>query len=207
MMVTEPNCRLLTLSDVEQAAHVISQAFVNDPLCVYMLPIQRTRPKTLYKFFRLYGEVSIKNKRGYGIGDPLVGVAFWKFPDQDDLSISLNSLRKLLPLLFSFYAIGYLRARAIIKEQETMHQQYASQPHFYLDNIGVLPAAQGQGLASRLIRHFLDKADQQQVNVYTDTVTRSNVALYEHLGFQCVEERPVPNTGITVWGLLRPSKS
>jgi len=54
-----------------------------------------------------------------------------------------------------------------------------------------------------LIRPFLDLADSQKVIAYTDTVTRSNVALYQHLGFQCVEERAVPGTGITVWALCR----
>jgi ribosomal protein S18 acetylase RimI-like enzyme len=157
----------------------------------------------LLKFFRLYGEVSIKNQRGFGIGNPLVGVAFWKFANQDDLSISIKSLGKFLPLLFTFYLIGYLRARAIINQQETLHRKYASEPHFYLDNIGVLPSYQGQGMASRLIRPFLEIADEQKVSAYTDTVTQSNVALYEHLGFQCVEERLVARTAITVWALHR----
>lgn len=47
-------------------------------------------------------------------------------------------------------------------------------------------------------------ADSQKTIAYTDTVTRSNVALYEHFGFQCVEESTLPGTGITVWALRRP---
>ncbi len=39
---------------------------------------------------------------------------------------------------------------------------------------------------------------------HTDTVTRSNVALYEHFGFQCVEQSTIVGTGITVWALRRP---
>ena len=83
--------RLLTLSDVEPAARVIAQAYVDDPLCAFMLPIRRTRTKTLYKFFRVMGEVSIRHQRGYGVGDPLQGVAYWKFPDQESMSISVKS--------------------------------------------------------------------------------------------------------------------
>ncbi len=47
-------------------------------------------------------------------------------------------------------------------------------------------------------------ADAQKTIAYTDTVTRSNVALYEHFGFQCVEESAIPGTGLTVWALRRP---
>jgi hypothetical protein len=49
-----------------------------------------------------------------------------------------------------------------------------------------------------LIHPILEKADQMRVEVYTDTVTRSNVTFYEHFGFKCMEERSVAGTGITI---------
>jgi ribosomal protein S18 acetylase RimI-like enzyme len=195
------NCRLLTLSDVEEAAHVMAQAYMDDPLCSFMLPIRRTRMKTLVKFFRAFGEVSIQNQRGYGVGDPLEGVAYWKFPEQTGMSIRVKSLKSFIPLLFTFYPIGYFRAKAILNQIDALHKKHADAPHFYLDNIGVLPAARGHGISSRLIRPFLEMAATRKVIVYTDTVTRANVALYEHFGFQCVEENVIAGTGITVWAL------
>jgi GNAT superfamily N-acetyltransferase len=102
------------------------------------------------------------------------------------------------------YPIGYFRARAILKQIDALHDKYANEPHFYLDNIGVLQSARGKGLSSKLIHPFLEMADAQKVIAYTDTVTRSNVALYEHFGFQCMEETAVAGTGITVWSLRRP---
>jgi ribosomal protein S18 acetylase RimI-like enzyme len=201
----QTNSRLLTFSDIEQAAQVISQAFINDPLISFVLPFRRTRVKTLYKFFRAYGEVNIKNNRGYGFGEPLQGVAYWKSPNQDNLSISVKSLTQFLPLLFTFYPIGYFRAKAIFQKIDELHKSYADEPHYYLDNIGVIPNAQGKGVSSKLIRPILEMADSQKVITYTDTVTQSNVALYEHFGFQCMEESSIANTGITVWALRRPT--
>jgi ribosomal protein S18 acetylase RimI-like enzyme len=198
--------RKLTLADVERAAQVISQAFVDDPLCAFMLPFRRTREKTLYAFFRPYGEISIRSGCGYGVGEPLQGVAYWNFPDQKSLSVSLKSLGKFLPLLFSMYPIGLYRAREVRNEIDILHKKYAGTPHFYLDNLGVLPAARGQGLASRLIRPFVELADAQGVIAYTDTVTPENVPLYEHFGFRCVQESYIASAGITVFALLRPAK-
>lgn len=198
--------RQLTLSDVESAAQIISRAFINDPLISFMLPIKRTRIKTLTKFFRAYGEINIKNNRGYGYGEPLQGIAFWKFPNQDNMSISVKSLALFLPLLLTFYPIGYFRAKAIFQQIDYLHKKYADEPHYYLDNIGIIPDSQGKGIASKLIHPILAMADTQKVLTYTDTVTHSNVALYEHFGFQCVEHKPIANTGITVWALRRPSK-
>ena len=195
--------RLLTLADVEQAAGVMSQAYQDDPLVNFMLPKQRSRIKTLYKFFHIIGEFSIKNQRVYGTGNPLQGVAYWQFPGQADLSISLKSLAKLVPLLFTSYTTGYLRARAVTSQIDVLHKKYAPEAHFYLDNLGVLPSARGKGLSSRLLRPVLAMADAQKTIAYTDTVTEANVAFYEHFGFECLEACPVQGTGLIVWGLLR----
>jgi ribosomal protein S18 acetylase RimI-like enzyme len=196
--------RSLTLSDVEPAAQVLSQAFANDPLCVYILPSQKTRVKILYKFFLVYGELNIGNNRGYGIGDPLQGVAYWKSPSQENLSISVKSLGKVIPLFFTLYFAGYMRGKPITTQIDALHKKHVDEPHYYLDNLGVMPNAQGQKLSSKLLGPILQMADEQKVITYTDTVTRSNVAIYEHFGFQCVEECAVTNTGVTIWALRRP---
>ncbi len=117
-------------------------------------------------------------------------------PDKSDLSIIIKSLGLFIPLLFSFYPIGYFRTKAIIKQTDLLHLKYASQPHYYLDNIGVLPGEKGKGTSSRLIRPFIEKADAERVCVFTDKVTKGNVSLLEHFGLQYVEEYPVDRTGI-----------
>jgi ribosomal protein S18 acetylase RimI-like enzyme len=203
-MTPTTDCRLLTLADADQAARIIAQAFVEDPLCIFMLPFKRTRIKTLYKFFRPYSEISIQNNLAYGSGDPLQGVAFWHSPNQKDLSINLKTLGRFLPLLFTMYPIGYFRARAIISQTDALHKKYASEPHYYLDNIGVLASARGRGIASNLIRPFLVQAAAQQTIAYTDTVTPTNVPLYQHFGFHLMEQTPIPHTPITVYALRRP---
>jgi ribosomal protein S18 acetylase RimI-like enzyme len=200
-----PDCRLLTLADADTAARIISHAFVDDPLCAFMLPFRRTRIKTLHKFFRPYSEISIQNNFAYGSGDPLQGVAFWHSPNQKDLSINLKTLGRFLPLLFTMYPIGYLRARAILAQTDALHKKYAGKPHYYLDNIGVLASARGRGIASNLIRPFLAQADAQNTIAYTDTVTPANVPLYQHFGFHLIEQATIPHTPITIYALHRPT--
>ena len=135
-----PDTELLTPADIEPAAQVIAQAFTDDPLCTFMLPSSKSRLSALLKFFRLYGELNIKNQRGFGAGEPLQGVAYWKTPSQAELSVSVRSLAGFLPLLFSAYPRGYLRAKMILQQIDALHEQYACEPHYYLDNIGVSSA-------------------------------------------------------------------
>jgi ribosomal protein S18 acetylase RimI-like enzyme len=199
----ETPARLLSLSDVEAAAQVIAQAFMDDPLIAFVLPRRRSRLKALLAFFRAYGEVSIQNGRGYGVGEPLQGVAYWKAPSQGDISLPLRSLKIFIPLVFTSYLGGYLKAKPVFRQIDALHAKHAPEAHYYLDNIGVLAEARGQGAASRLIRPFLEKADAEGAPAYTDTATRSNVPLYVHFGFECVEESPVEGTGLTIWALKR----
>jgi GNAT superfamily N-acetyltransferase len=87
-----------------------------------------------------------------------------------------------------------------------MQQQYALEPHYYLNTIGVVREAQGKGRASQLIKPVLAEADEQAISVYTETMTPSNVPLYEHYGFVCREEYDVPNTDLKIWALYRPAQ-
>jgi hypothetical protein len=198
------DCRELRLADVRRATQVIAQAFVNDPLFAYILPLRRTRIRTLQKSFRAYGTINIQNRRGFGVGEPLVGIAFWLEPEIPDVSIYVKSTVLFIPLRLTLYPIGYFWVKGIIKQTDLLHQKYARKPHYYLDNIAVLPGEQGKSISSRLIRPFLDKADENKLSVYTDTVTWKNVSLYEHFGCKCMEECAVKNTGITMGSLIRP---
>jgi ribosomal protein S18 acetylase RimI-like enzyme len=195
--------RPLTLTDAENAARVISLAFMDDPLIKFMLPFKRTRFQTLYKYFRPMTAISIGNGKVYGVGEPLQGVAYWKAPEQKSMAVSVKNLIHFLPLLLTLFPIGFLRAKKLVEKTEAMHTRYADEPHYYLENLGVVESARGQGFASRLIHPILARADQQKVIAYTDTVNPANVPLYEHFGFQCVEAAPIREIGITVFALRR----
>jgi len=202
--MADQNYRLLTLSDLDAMSQVLAQSFAEDPLVSFILPNAKTRVQTIAKFFRAMGRLNIRNQQAFGISDPLEGVAVWVSPNKPDTSASPKDLLTFIPLLFSAYPFGARKARAVFRQIEAHHKKYASEPHFYLDNLGVLASARGKGLSSKLIRPFLEMADSQKVSAYTDTVTKSNVPLYEHFGFQCVEASLIAGTGITVYALLRP---
>jgi ribosomal protein S18 acetylase RimI-like enzyme len=195
--------RLLTLADTKVAAQVLAQAFADDPLSIFMLPDERTRLETLYKFFCALGYVNVKDQCAYCAGDPLGAVAFWKPPEQGRTVIGIRSLVKFVPLLFTEYLPGYFRMKIIKRQMVAMNKLYVHEPHFYLDYIGVMPSRQGRGLASRLMYPFLEMADKQKAPVYIDTNNSANIPVYEHYGFKCVGEQLVPGTGVTIWALCR----
>jgi ribosomal protein S18 acetylase RimI-like enzyme len=57
---------------------------------------------------------------------------------------------------------------------------------YFIDNIAIDPAWQGQGLGRQLIDHAVHKAKQLQfpaITLYTNVAMTENLAMYAHLGF------------------------
>lgn len=61
-----------------------------------------------------------------------------------------------------------------------------SQPHFYINMLGVHPRSQGIGIGSKLLEHIHNLSDQhsKSCGVALDTQTEANVAYYQNLGYQ-----------------------
>lgn len=205
-MAVDAECRALGADEVDAAARVMARAFLEDPLCAFMLPRRAGRERTLEKFFRVTGLPASRAGRLYGTGTPLEGVAFWQFPGGPSASIPVSALPRLLPLLFTAYPAGLLRARPILAAQEELRARHAPGPHFYLDNLGVDPEARGRGASSKLLHPVLARADARGLPVCTDTVTAANLPIYARFGFACVESRAIAATGVTLHALLRPAQ-
>jgi GNAT superfamily N-acetyltransferase len=202
----EAMMRQLAMADAEPAAEVLARAFYNDPLWLYLLPEPTQRAAMVRHTFRAVLPVFVGSGRTYGVGAPLAGVAAWELPGRNVTQLSGLLNPALFTLLFAPLLRVFRRALPIFARFEEMHRQYAPQPHYYLNTIGVVPETQGKGLASQLIKPFLAQADARAASAYTETMTPENVPLYEHYGFVCREAYRVPGTDLFIWALYRPAK-
>lgn len=198
--------RLLTLTDLKRAVYVQARAFQNDPLWQYLVPDIHGRQYVLENSFSVFLKVSINNFKAYVVSKPIDGVAIWSSPNQKGMNLSGLFGTDLLKLVSSRMVFSFFKALNIFSRSEKMHKKYAPKPHYYLEAIAVLPKSQGKGLASKLIRPFLKKADKELVGVYTETMKAVNVGLYEYFGFQCMEKYQLPNTDLNLWALYRSPK-
>ena len=85
------------------------------------------------------------------------------------------------------------------------HKQHASFPHMYLYNLAIDPQHQGNGYASRLLTPMLAKLDENNLPCYLETHER-NIPLYEHFGFELVEQISLPEFDEEVWLMMRYNK-
>lgn len=195
---------LLRSSDLDAAVRIQSSAFQDDPLWVYLLPDPQRRAVALRRCFNPVFATSIRAGQVYGAGTPLAGLAVWSTPrSTTPLSAALPSIPGFLKIALSPFVLRFRLAFPIFGKFDEFKQKHVHGPHYYLNTISVAPEAQGQGLASKLIRPFLDEADTQGLPVYTETMTPSNVGLYTHYGFKVMEEYRFPGTDLYLWSFLR----
>jgi GNAT superfamily N-acetyltransferase len=65
---------------------------------------------------------------------------------------------------------------------------HPSDPHWYLEVLGVRPECQRQGLGSLLVKPVLERADADGLPCFLETSERANVPYYERFGFAVVDD-------------------
>ena len=69
--------------------------------------------------------------------------------------------------------------------------------------MGVDPSHQGKGYASKLLISIVAQSEEQNIPCYFETHDEQNVPIYQHLGFEVVEEGIIPKANIPIWAMLR----
>ena len=69
-----------------------------------------------------------------------------------------------------------------------MESRHLREPHWYFPYIGVVPAAQGQGLGRTLMGPTLERCDREGLPAYLEASSPRNAALYRRLGFKDIAE-------------------
>ncbi len=190
--------------DASRIAAMIAAAMNDYPLIGYFFPVAAERRLRLAQgLFGLLVDLGIRQGTLLSTSPRNEGIACWQPPEA---SIRIGNLRVLgggLKLLaqagpaamrrmIGAYAFG-LRAR----------RRHAPGPHWYLIQIAVDPAHQGQGHAGALLRPVLAHLQRVGLPCYLETHQRRNVPLYEHFGFRVVEELLLPGSAVRQWCMLK----
>ncbi len=193
----------LDKSQAKPVVEVLARAFQDDPLFVYLFPDASRRIMKSSHFFRrmvryglLYGEV-------YATSSEMEGVTIW-LPSENAGMSPWRMLRAGMLLMMAKLSLSEMRRFMRFAEYATaMHRRLAPFRHQYLAFIGVEPELQGRGYASTLLKPILARIDEERLPCYLETQNQKTVPLYEHYGFEVVEEGTIPGTVTGHWAMLR----
>lgn len=182
--------------EIDEAADVLSRAFINTPFTGKIMggPSERHRKQLKMGF-----KAMLAKKPGTKVaamdGERMVGVMrMVKWPDCQ------NSVPRGLEL---FPAILFARStmKRFLGARNVWGEHDPKKPHWHVDPIGVLPELQGQGIGKKLMAHYCEHVDSQNMAAYHETDQQQNVRFYEKFGFKVIETEPI--LGITNWFLWR----
>jgi len=154
-----------------------------------------------------FGHVYAATREGGNSGgDDLAGVAVWLAPGTYPLSTT-RQLRAL-PRMTGVLAAAPRSARRLLRYTGAIARLHPAQPYWYLEVVGVDPAARGLGVGTRLLEPVLGLADKAGHPCYLETMTERNVAWYRSLGFEVRDAGVsfVPG-GPLNWTMMRPPRS
>lgn len=194
-------------ADVIRAAALLAHAFHADPLMCYAIPDPRQRRHLLPWLISLTLRDGCRHGAVYATAG-FEGAAVWLPPGRARRTPwrMLRAGMVAAPLRVHWSILR--RLAAVEARSQALHARYAPEPHWYLAQIGVEPALQRQGIASRLLRPMLAHMDAQALPCYLETENASNVAIYERYGFRVVaqEAGQTTSSGPHIWAMLRAAR-
>ncbi|CAL9534714.1 hypothetical protein SUDANB121_04131 [Nocardiopsis dassonvillei] len=198
--------RTATPDDVPGVARVLSRALYDDPLFQWLFPepeLRMARARRLLALTAGFGYVPFGDTRVVEVAEddsaPVIrGAALWApyTTNPEGRLVSLRMWPHWGQLLGRARTAGFVRVFAEWK------MAAPQEPHLYLAALGVDPAMTGTGLGGGLLTSGLDRADSQDLPVFTQTLNEKSLGFYERFGFRVVGEAANPEAG-TSWFLRR----
>ena len=196
------NLYRLKKSDLERSTQVLVRAFREDPLTHYFIPPCDYWEELVSKYFAFRLRFGIMYGEVYGISPAIEGLAAWFAPGKSDMTTFRMMRSGGMSLSRDMGNEIISRMNMIGEYTSKTRKQHVQEPHWHLFPIAVDPEFQGKGHASTLMKPMLDRITEQGKPCYLETQKETNVALYEHFGFEVIHTDMIPGIDMKHWGML-----
>jgi len=193
----------ITRQSYRQAAFVLGKAFVDEPVSALIYrrfsPQQRVRALTV----DFSAELLVNLRIGCPIqveDDGSVAAAAIIYPPR---TYPLPWYVGWIFLIKSVLRNGRYDIRSWIRWLNEVDKIHPTEPHYYLECIGVEPSYHRKGLGSLIMDHLITRADADRCGCYLENADHRNIPFYERFGFQIIDQKEI--VGIPTWFMWRKS--
>jgi ribosomal protein S18 acetylase RimI-like enzyme len=170
------------------AVEIFTKAFVNDPLHIFAFPDDKEREritKLVYELviLSIVPEMELKIKGAFADGIP-AGAIIYTIPESNTewnnkLDFAVSEMRR---------KAGNEKIRLIGEYAMTSGKYRPKFPHFYLNELAVMPEMQGKSIGTKLMQSVEPECIEHPMALGTglDTTNKRNVNLYKRLGYETV---------------------
>jgi len=171
------------------AAAVLGRAFTTDPVFGWLLGDRSDRERRLSLVFGAFAAGAGRKPNGQVLVTPeQTAAAIWLPPGGWKAPVS--EVLRHGPQLIRAFGTGTARALGLLTCVEKHHPE---EPHWYLEAIGTVPEARGQGVGPRVLQPVLDRCDNDGTPAYLESSNPRNIGFYERHGFVQRPLFPLPD--------------
>ena len=192
---------------VVEAAGVLSRAAVDDPIFVHTVPDATERAEGVPLLMQLFVRIALAHGEVWATPSPIRGVACWLAPSHPEITQDDRVAAGEREVWSALGAEASARFHVFRADMVGTLGSYLAEPHWHLMWLCVEPGYHGQGIGSTLVRQLTGRADADDVACDLFTFVPRTVPLYEHLGFRVALDTTLPQTGLHVQAMVRPSIS
>jgi ribosomal protein S18 acetylase RimI-like enzyme len=185
-----PDYEIIEVENNEKAVKLFAEAFKDDPMNVLIFKDESVRLEMVEAIYRFVVECIVPEQnlimKGAVQNNILMGVIIFTEPENK---------REWTPYLIEEgKKLGLKTGEKygkLIREFVTYTFRYRSrEPHYYINELAVLPEYQGRGIGKMLLNYIenLSFNDKKSAGTALDTSNPDNVAFYQHLGYKVVGE-------------------
>jgi len=165
-------------SDKERVVDILSKSFDDNKSVNCIIKQDRKRTQRIKKLMEysfdlcyLFGDIFLSEDKE--------GCALVVMPDKKRTTLKSIFLDVKLVLL----VIGLSNIKKAMKRESIVNKHHPELPFYYLWFIGVEPAAQNNGIGTKLMNGVINDAKMNHRPIYLETSTLKNIPWYEKLGF------------------------
>lgn len=194
---TVPALRRAGTGDVPAVSAVLAAALDDTAIAHWLVPDRAERVAVYRRYFDLVTPWFVEHGTVYLTADGTAAAAWVRLdgkfePEIDDYDRRLAA------------ACGAATGRFVQLDEDMLAAHPDGLTHDYLAFLGVAPAAQNQGLGSRLLREHHRVTDADGLPAYLEATGRRNAALYARHGYADTEPVPIGD-GPPLYAMLRPA--
>ena len=168
-----------TTAGARAAGAGLGRAYVDDPVWSWLLGGRDERQQRLTRVFTAYAEAACRDAGPRVlVADDGSGAALW-FPPGGWKS-SVSDYVRSGPKVARALGTGTVRALRLLSAVE---RQHPTEPHWYLEALGVRPGDRNRGVGPMLLAPVLEHCDTERVPAYLESSNTRNVDFFQRHGF------------------------
>lgn len=188
--------------DINKFAFTLACAFKGYALFEYFSSYKYNEKKMI-EFWKVMLKASKKRAIHLATDDGCESVAVVFEPGYKGPSIFSYLRYGGLKLIFMFGLFSIKRMMKFENFANRVKKEFVKNNTWYFYSLAVSPNRQGQGEASKLVRPLLKFLKDNNQTCYLETLNETNVDIYEHYGFNLVATTFVPNSDLTLYGMVK----